>query len=669
MVGAPMSHDAPLEKAGPTPGASVDGWRWAGPDGQQRRARLDQLRAALAEGQLAPNTPVWRPGWREWKPAHDVAELTSAAVGNANGVMLNVPPPPLAVIAVQEQYEAASASIIPPPVAGRTEEEPPPPPAYVPAPTKPPATPRGGFVSAPPPKSDPSPKLGASLPTAIGLAPMPKSDPSPKLGPSLPTAIGLAPSPGLLALAGVKPAEPTAGVAPTGDLPPPTAPVVHEPVPSVPDLALPMRRSPIALLMADIEALRAGRPPENKPILIVASVLGISVLMLLGAGIVTLARSGSSSSSKAAPSASVAASAPKPPASAAPVVAPPPPEAKAAAEPKRDAPAIECELAGDAKTVAPRAVIASAVEAAAGGGVLAFGFAAAPRDAVAVSVDPTTLAPTATVHAKPVGGDARRVTPMPSAGKVTALADADRKGDKLGGRRVTIATGTAIDLGVADGAIVWASHGKDAGTKLFSLDGDGPVEALRATSLGDAKGLALAFRRGNAIYVGAAKGDALEPAGGLAKIAGLGQVGSPTIAVSGEQIFVAWADRAGPDDEWRVRWAKLKIGDAAADGETFTPPAGGPGGAAMSPSLAALGGGRALLAWTEGPVASHQVRAITLDADGKPTGAALAISSAGVNAGQPAAAVGADGRGAVAYIALKGKATTVQATPVRCAAR
>src|SRR4051794_30625995 len=112
-----MSNDASIGN---------DRWRWADPNGEQRRARLDELRAALAEGQLAPNTPVWRPGWTSWQPANEVPELTSASVGGANGVVLSIPPPPLAVVAVQKQYEEASASIIPPPVWTAPEEEPPP---------------------------------------------------------------------------------------------------------------------------------------------------------------------------------------------------------------------------------------------------------------------------------------------------------------------------------------------------------------------------------------------------------------------------------------------------------------------------------------------------------------------------------------------------------------
>jgi hypothetical protein len=89
----------------------------------------------------------------------------------------------------------------------------------------------------------------------------------------------------------------------------------------------------------------------------------------------------------------------------------------------------------------------------------------------------------------------------------------------------------------------------------------------------------------------------------------------------------------------------------------------------MSPSVASLGGGRFFLAWTEGPVSSHQIRAVAVGTDGLPSGSAISISGAGVNAGQPSAVVGESGHGAVAFLAAKGKALEVHATPISCVAR
>ena len=690
---------------------SNDLWRWADPDGQQRKVRLDELRAALAGGLIAPNTPVWRSGWRHWQPAHEVPELSSASLGGANGVVLNIPPPPLAVVAVQQEYEAAAGSLAP--VLASAEEEPPPPPPYVPAAAKSPSihpssgqlkTQIGGSAHVPI-----APVPSPSSPRAMPAAP-PSSEP--RVGPSLPTTIGVPPPPEVLAAAGIAPASPRSGPPPapparprapevieeisssmlldsspslgvvgmvTNDgLPPPTDPVVHGDGgdlsgDDVASTFLP-RRPGLSLILDDIAEMRQGRPPKNKLLIGVIGVVGLSVVIMIVALIASLA-SGSSSSpdetAKSAKSASPPPSASPPTAETAttattltPVPVPPP----APAEAKSAAVFGDCTASGDPRTIAPRAVIASAIEAHAVGDGLALAFAASPRDAVATLLDPTSLAPMTTVRSKPAGGDARRVTPVLVGSKLTALPDVDRKGDHIASRRV-VTGNTLIDVGYTDGAIVWAPHGRDSSAQLFALDGEGPVEALRAIALTDRKGVALTFRRGNAIHVGVAKGDGvLEPEGALSIIRGLGQVGSPALATSGDQVIAAWADRAEGDD-WTIRWTKLTIGSTTAEAKPFAIPAGGLGGQAMSPSLASLGGGRFLLAWTEGPVSNHQVRAIAIDASGAPSGAPIDISGSGVNAGQPAAVVGPDGRGAVAFLAAKGKSLEVHATPIRCTPR
>ncbi len=107
-------------------------WRWADPSGQQRLVRTDELRAALASGLIAPNTPVWRSGWKEWRPAQEVPELTTSALSAANGVVPNIPPPPMAMVAVQRAYEGEPTAD-----PSKKHSEPPPPPTYVPAPTRP----------------------------------------------------------------------------------------------------------------------------------------------------------------------------------------------------------------------------------------------------------------------------------------------------------------------------------------------------------------------------------------------------------------------------------------------------------------------------------------------------------------------------------------------------
>ncbi|MBX3186447.1 MAG: DUF4339 domain-containing protein [Labilithrix sp.] len=653
---------------------SNDLWRWAAPDGQQRRVRLDELRAALAEGAIAPNTPVWRSGWKAWQPAHEVPELASGAVAAANGVVPNIPPPPLAMVAVQHEFEAKSGGSFAPPAP---EEEPPPPPAFVPAPTK--------ATSIAPAAPGSGPQLPSNLPTAIGLPPPPemaamvasaKANAANKADPMIEELSG---SMLLDAESSPGPVKSPFDVG-AGGGPPPTDPVIRDQRDSLDDAALPpMRRPGLTLLLEDLQEIRAGRQPRNKLLIGVLAILVLSVFISLLALVVSairgkpseIATSPSSTPSGSAgtsdpPSTTAAAaattSAPPAVTSAPPKEEPPPPDTSAALG--------DCKLAGDAHVVGPRAFLPGGVEAAPVPGAIALGFAINPRDGVAVSVDPATINITSTVRGRALGGDARRVSPVMMQGKLAVVADVDRKMDKLLGRRV-VATSPPLDVGVAENAIVWAPHGSGSWAKLFNLEGEGPVEALRAVPLAQGKGIALAFRRSGAVFVGTAKGDSvLSPDGSLARIAGLGpQVGSPAITSSGESVIVAWADRGGAPDPWQVRWTKLAPGGAPAPPKELALPDGGLGTQAMSPSLAGLGGGRWLVAWTEGPVSNHQVRALTMSAEGAPSGEALSISPAGINAGQPQAAIGADGKGVVAFLAAKGRISEVHATPVSCSGK
>jgi hypothetical protein len=674
-------------------------WRWADPQGAQRRVRLDELRAALAGGVIAPNTPVWRPGWAAWQPAHEVPELASTSISSSTGVVMNIPPPPLAVVAVQKEFESKAG-----PRPPSMYEEPPPPPPYVPA------APKSGSLAPPPPKnaSIPPPKV-TSLPTAIGLPPPPEllaqaaamrakttapvdddfveelSDGSMMLDESkdqlLPGTFGGAPkaAPMPMPMLGdpIEPPTLPRDVNGADGLPPPTDPIIHDEDSARGGDSIgapPMNRSPIALLRADIDEMRAGRPPKNKRLVGVAGVMALMVLILF-ISLIASTCGGSSDSKKTIASASASASGPSAPPETATNASAAPPTANTAAvpsaEPATKASSVElgdCTVAAEGRVIAPRALIATGIEAVAGQTALALGFAPSLHDAVGVSLDPGSLTPTATVRSR-APGDIRRVVPFFSGGKIVIVPDAEKKGDRLTSRRF-VPTSSPVDVGVADNQIVWAPHGKDSFAKLFALDGDAAVESLRVIPLPSGKGIALAFRRGAQIFVGVATGDAvLNAEGELSKISSLGQAGSPTIAASGDSIVIAWADRASKDDAWGIRWTKRSISGAVNEPRALAIPEGGLGGPAMSPSVAGLGRGKFLLSWMEGPTAGHQVRALTFNADGAPSGTPLAISASGVNAGQPQAVVGVDGRGVVAFFGAKGKFNELLATPILCPAR
>lgn len=661
---------------------SDDQWRWADPGGQQRKVRLDELRAALASGHIAANAPVWRPGWTAWKPAHEVPELSSASLGGANGVVLNIPPPPLEMVAVQQEYEASASALMPAPAASDAAvEEPPPPPAYVPIPAKAPA----------PPASGSAPVLAPSLPTAIGLPPPPdvlaianaRSGAPPPMPPRPRDRESIEEISASMLIDAESESMSNVAISSAGaGLAPPTTPVVNDTSAAVAEegVAGVPGRIDLGALLTDFAELREGRLPKNKLAFAAIGGVGLTLAILFVAGIASLFGGSSPSGAEVPTSASVVAKSAPPPSAEAAAEVPAPAAAAQREEPSvaqpeepSAAPAPDdCTASGDGERIAPRAVVASGVEAVALGGAFALGFATGPRDAVAVSLDPSSLARKSLVRVRPTGGDARRVTPVLLGTKLAALPDVDRKGDPLSTRRLA-RTSSLVDVGYADGAIAWAPRGQNAYRKLFSLDGDAPVEALRAVPLAEGKGIGVTFRRDGAIFVGVAKGEgALEADGDLSRLAGLGEgpgtLGSPSIASSGDRVLVAWADRADTESDWGVHLAIRSAGSTSAP-SSFAVPAGGLGGQAMSPNVAALGDGRFLLAWTEGPISNHQVRAVTLAADGSPSGAPITISAPDLNAGQPAAAVGPDGRGVVAFLAAKGKALEVHARPIRCPAR
>lgn len=453
-------------------------------------------------------------------------------------------------------------------------------------------------------------------------------------------------------------------------LPPATDPVLTHSAPEQVE-APSSRPSGLHAILGDLRELRAGRPPRNKLVVPVLGMFGFSVVLLVLAVVVAAVRgpaSGDKETLAVANSGSAAsvssASAPSSAVSGASALTSARENPKPA--PSSAAPAASCSLAGEAKVIAPRAVVSSGVEAASLGASLGVGFASSAREAVAVALEPGSLAGGASARGRALAADARRVTPLLVQGKLALVADTDKKGDRLAGRRV-VATNPAIDIGADGNALVWAPHGKDSTAKLFSLESDAPVEALRAVPLAGAKGVALAFRQAGSVWIGIATGEGvLTPVGGLKRVAGLGKVGSPTIAVSGDNVAVAWADRASDDAPWQISWTHLGIGSDPQPATSFAVPDGGLGVQAMSPSLTALGQGRFVLAWAEGPVSSHQVRAAALNADGAATGSAFAVSAPGANAGQPQVAVGSDGRGVVAFFVARGKTYEVHAAPISC---
>jgi hypothetical protein len=110
--------------------------------------------------------------------------------------------------------------------------------------------------------------------------------------------------------------------------------------------------------------------------------------------------------------------------------------------------------------------------------------------------------------------------------------------------------------------------------------------------------------------------------------------GTPSIATNGDAILVTFAARGSQEQAWKVVLATAKRGETPKNAVPFALPHGGPGGDAMSPSVAPLNGGRWLLQWTEGSTGNRVIRAAVLGKELELVSDPLNLSPDGANAGQ-----------------------------------
>ncbi len=408
-----------------------------------------------------------------------------------------------------------------------------------------------------------------------------------------------------------------------------------------------------------LRALREKQPTLVMPLLAVTAGL-VALLFIVGmANIISPSKDAASSSASgdtkpsATPSSTSAipsnvATATAPSATVAPVE-----------PPRTSSSTIPCTLNGDASKTGARGLVALGVEVAEHGGTFAIGFAPSEKEGQALRFT-DALAPKYPVDRKRSPSAVRRVIPfLGDGGKVKAFVDAD--GSSIVGRRTASFGG--YDFGMKDGQVVAIKKSNEATTALFALDGEGPIEALRVAPSGD--GWALAFRRQGKVYFARVKGGDGPPTpdGALLSREPVGtQVGSPSIAVSGDTLLLAWAELI--DGTWTLRLHRTgPQGEATTN---FAAPEGGPGAPFLSPSVAGLGDGRFLLLWTEGKGESHAVRGVTLSDRGAILGSPLTLSAPDINAGQGQAVVDANGHGFVAFLAGTGKMLDIMVAGVSC---
>jgi hypothetical protein len=131
------------------------------------------------------------------------------------------------------------------------------------------------------------------------------------------------------------------------------------------------------------------------------------------------------------------------------------------------------------------------------------------------------------------------------------------------------------------------------------------------------------------------------------------------------QVLITFAGRVSENDPWAIYLSLSSWGKPPNEATVFRLPEGGPGGDAISPSLARLPEGHWLLQWSEGQTGQRQVRVQVLDAKLRPSGKAHNVSPSGSNSGQ--GLLWATGTRAVSFFVVSsGKQAELWASSLTC---
>ena len=351
------------------------------------------------------------------------------------------------------------------------------------------------------------------------------------------------------------------------------------------------------------------------------------------------------------------------------------------------APAGGCAKAGAARVLSTRAHLAPGLDVNAASGGFGVGFAATADEALGVRLDGSRLRVADRVRVRSAIGSAVKHVAVDAGHDDDALdlrVDADDA-------RTVVPDGEAhaFRIGVAGGWVqatttrgaagqvlrvkaLWPAPGAAAPTRrsdgFVRLGAPRPRAVsvvppdVRAAAREDG-GAVVALRRASTLWLGIVDAH-LTSEGPLIALTRTGAaLGMPAVAPWGGGGAVAWAERPVGDREWIIVVASFA---SRADGAREAPNTRviAPG---MSPSIAMLPDGELLLAYAVGASGSHRVVVQRLGRDLEPRGEPIVVSPDALNAGQPAAAVGPDGRGLVAFFAAEhGRAASVLATPLTC---
>ena len=573
-----------------------DDWRWADPKGEHFRVRLDDLKAALARGDLPRNVRVWKRGWSAWKSAEEVQELGGPVYVTpppASSSPDGIPPPPQAVMAVQAEFEASAPASM---------TAPPPGPIYEPT---------GGDGMRWRKTYSDAEGMGGALRT---------NDGAPK------------------------------------------------------DSA--QMRAENESANAEAERKRAARQPPGPartiPKSAALAAAGLAILSVLALGFVLGrtspdSRGGNSNSSGGSANPSSSGGNTSSGNTSSGIVVPTAALTPSGTPTNVPVPDTEgCAVAAERHVVVPYANITAGVEAQMTARGAALGFALSQNDGMGVLLDAPTFSATTTQRARSEER-IRRVVAFASERGLSLGLENDRARPKSSPRRS--ASDLSGELYASENYLYYA-HGDDAPLKLFRIEGDGPVEGIRALPMA-ARTYAFAFKRGGDVFFGELSLTGKNgPTWKLRRVETKRVVAAPSLAVSSRTLAVTWAEHSVDDDVWTISLARLDSDDVGAHASPvvgFPIPRGGLGERALSPSLAGYSGGFALT-WTEGPPKNSQVRMQRLTRTLSGKGEPVLVSPPGRNAGEARVALDPEsGQGVVAFFVETDAHFGLWGTAAKCA--
>ena len=329
------------------------------------------------------------------------------------------------------------------------------------------------------------------------------------------------------------------------------------------------------------------------------------------------------------------------------------------------APPRACLMLRAPSRVAGEATQRLPIELSPSGGRLAVGYGRTLSQAHGLMFDPATGSAEMTHEPDEGEKDLSRIVPIVQGDEV--MFAETLKEDRGVYSAVYVNTEAPFVVGFNKTSAVRLDKPGEEAIEMWPLNPDdkGRPEALKIAP--SAGGYGIAYRHNKQIYYGAVKADGAVAHAAKVVAGSGGIVGKPSVAVNHGDVSIVFADKPSPrNSAIELRWGRGKLGEPISDAMLMDLPAGGPGGDAQAPAVAALPNGRWIVMWTEGPRrGAKTLRAQTYDRKFRAVGDALRVSPATGSFGQ--GTIGVVGNEAVVmFLKATGGAFEVWGTVLQC---